>query len=185
MRWRGAHGVRDSLVAGFVHWIAERGSPSILALGGNHSQEADLVLSTLVRSILVAVEWVGQFLPGEKSLPARALGPSAQLSHPLGSFLLCIHTALTQVLLPTHIQPRFTESHHPYLKISLVFCPKEGPLKPRVMSMFVCFPDPIFPSLTTLRLPFCLIVERLGSLCTRTYLLICLLYTSVTAFFIL
>lgn len=59
---------------------------------------------------------------------------------------------------------------------SLVFCPKEGPLKPRVMSMLVCFPDPIFPSLTTLRLPFCLIVEHLGSLCTRTYLLICLLY---------
>lgn len=118
---------------------------------------------------------MGQFLLGEKNLSARALEPSAQLSHPLGSFLLCIHTALTQVLLPIHIQPKFTEGHHPYLKISLVFCPREGPLKPRVMSMFVCFPDPIFPSLTTLRLPFCLIVELLGSLCTRTCLLICLL----------
>lgn len=118
---------------------------------------------------------MGQFLLGEKNLSARALGPSAQLSHPLGSFLLCIHTALTQVLLPIRIQPKFTEGHHPYLKISLVFCPKEGPLKPRVMSMFVCFPGPIFPSLTTLRLPFCLIVELLGSLCTRTCLLICLL----------
>ena len=134
-----------------------------------------MVLSTLVRNVSVALKWVGQFLPGEKSLPARALGPRAQLSHPLGSFLLCIHMALTQVLLPIRIQPKFTEGHHPYLKISLVFCPKEGPLKPGAMSTFICFPDPIFPSLTTLRLPFCLIVELLGSLCTRTCLLICLL----------
>ena len=101
--------MRDSLVAGFIHWIAERGSPRILALSGNHSQEADLVLSTLIRKVLVAVEWVGQFLQGEKSLPARALGPSNQLSHPLAfpslGFISPLHPHGTHPGLTSHSHP--------------------------------------------------------------------------------
>lgn len=56
----------------------------------------------------------------------------------------------TQVVLSTQIQPKFTEDHHPYLKVLSCVLTQEGHLKLTRVSIFICFLDPLFQSLTTL-----------------------------------
>lgn len=148
---RGTHCVWDSLIAGFVHWLEERGrKPKYF------SSRWEVLAKICSRRWIWQAVWWGvfwwhwnwweQYLQGENSSYAQALDPEPSIPIPLRPSF-----AFTKqwVWLPALIRPHSLKTTTLIWKSVLCSDPG-GSFKTCDDVHLVCFLDPIFPSLSTL-----------------------------------
>lgn len=105
--------VWDSSVAAYSFTGSKRGEPKHFGskCSGNVGQGLGGLASTVVRNVLVALEWV-------RTVRAGNGDSSRSSSHPQSALLLCLHKMWA--LIPPQIGPRFMEDHH--LCLNICFC---------------------------------------------------------------